>query len=82
MTTIPKNSIDLERENKQTNPSAHASTNLGKGQGQRIRNSTLFTSQGMTTIPKNSIDLEKENKKTNPSAHASTNLGKKYTQKV
>ncbi|KAG5571653.1 hypothetical protein H5410_061419 [Solanum commersonii] len=28
MPTIPKNSIDLEKENKQTNPSAHASTNL------------------------------------------------------
>ncbi|KAH0650507.1 hypothetical protein KY284_030419 [Solanum tuberosum] len=28
LTTIPKNSIDLEKENKQTNPSAHASTNL------------------------------------------------------
>ncbi|KAH0633356.1 hypothetical protein KY284_036142 [Solanum tuberosum] len=74
MTTIPKNSIDLEKENKQTNPSAHASTNLGKGRGQGITNSTLFTSQGMPTIPKNSIDLEKENKQTNPSAHASINL--------
>ncbi|KAH0721508.1 hypothetical protein KY284_006538 [Solanum tuberosum] len=74
MTTIPKNSIDLEKENKQTNPSAHASTNLGKGRGQRITNSTLFTSQGMPTIPKNSIDLEKENNQTNPSAYASTNL--------
>ncbi|KAG5574211.1 hypothetical protein H5410_054345 [Solanum commersonii] len=74
-TTIPKNSIDLEKENKQTNPLAHASTNLGKGRGQGLTNSTLFTSQGMTTLPKNSIDLEKENKQTNPSAHASTNLG-------
>uniref|UniRef100_M1DE00 Transposon protein, CACTA, En/Spm sub-class n=1 Tax=Solanum tuberosum TaxID=4113 RepID=M1DE00_SOLTU len=74
MTTIPKNSIDLEKENKQTNPSAHASINLGKGRGQGIINSTLFTSQGIPTIPKNSIDLEKENKQTNPSAHASTNL--------
>uniref|UniRef100_M1ALB6 Uncharacterized protein n=1 Tax=Solanum tuberosum TaxID=4113 RepID=M1ALB6_SOLTU len=76
MPTIPKNSIDHEKENKQTNPSAHASINLGKGRGQGITNSTLFTSQGMPTIPKNSIDLEKENKQTNPSAHASTNLGK------
>uniref|UniRef100_M1DX22 Transposon protein, CACTA, En/Spm sub-class n=1 Tax=Solanum tuberosum TaxID=4113 RepID=M1DX22_SOLTU len=76
MATIPKNSIDLEKENKQTNPSAHASTNLGKGGGQGLTNSTLFTSQGMATKPKNSIDLEKENKQTNPSAHASTNLGK------
>ncbi|KAH0633143.1 hypothetical protein KY285_018577 [Solanum tuberosum] len=74
MPTIPKNSIDLEKENKQTNPSAHASINLGKGRGQGIINSTLFTSQGIPTIPKNSIDLEKENKQTNPSAHASTNL--------
>ncbi|KAH0655500.1 hypothetical protein KY285_030382 [Solanum tuberosum] len=75
MATIPKNSIDLEKENKQTNPSAHASTNIGKGRGQGLTNSTLFTSQGMATKPKNSIDLEKENKQTNPSAHASTNLG-------
>ncbi|KAH0654399.1 hypothetical protein KY289_032077 [Solanum tuberosum] len=75
MTTIPKNSIDLEKENKQTNPSTHASTNIGKGRGQGLTNSTLFTSQGMATKPKNSIDLEKENKQTNPSAHASTNLG-------
>ncbi|KAK6791356.1 hypothetical protein RDI58_010437 [Solanum bulbocastanum] len=30
MSTIPKNSIDLEKENKQTNPSTHASTNLVK----------------------------------------------------
>uniref|UniRef100_A0A3Q7H6H7 Uncharacterized protein n=1 Tax=Solanum lycopersicum TaxID=4081 RepID=A0A3Q7H6H7_SOLLC len=28
MPTIPKNSIDLEKENKQTNPSAYASTNV------------------------------------------------------
>ncbi|KAG5576785.1 hypothetical protein H5410_056919, partial [Solanum commersonii] len=75
MTMIPKNSIDLEKENKQINCSAHASTNLGKGQGQGLTHSTLFTSQGMITIPKNSIDLEKENKQINPSAHASTNLG-------
>ncbi|KAH0698096.1 hypothetical protein KY289_015578, partial [Solanum tuberosum] len=75
MATIPKNSIDLEKENKQTNPSAHASTNIGKGRGQGLTNSTLFTSQGMATKPNNSIDLEKENKQTNPSAHASTNLG-------
>uniref|UniRef100_M1CZ03 Protein kinase-coding resistance protein n=1 Tax=Solanum tuberosum TaxID=4113 RepID=M1CZ03_SOLTU len=75
MSTIPKNSIDLEKENKQTNPSAHASTNLGKGRRQGLTNSTLFTSQRMATKPKNSIDLEKENKQTNPSAHASTNLG-------
>ncbi|WMV08510.1 hypothetical protein MTR67_001895 [Solanum verrucosum] len=75
MITIPKNSIDLEKENKQINPSVHASTNLGKGRGQGLTNSTLFTSQGMITIPKNSINLEKENKQINPSAHASTNLG-------
>ncbi|KAG5589912.1 hypothetical protein H5410_040426 [Solanum commersonii] len=75
MTMIPKNSIDLEKDNKQINRSAHASTNLGKGRGQRLTNSTLFTSQGMITIPKNSIDLEKENKQINPSAHASTNIG-------
>ncbi|KAH0655355.1 hypothetical protein KY285_030237 [Solanum tuberosum] len=75
MATIPKNSIDLEKENKQTNPSAHASTNIGKGRRQGLTNSTLFTSQRMATKPKNSIDLEKENKQTNPSAHASTNLG-------
>ncbi|KAH0636044.1 hypothetical protein KY290_036449 [Solanum tuberosum] len=75
MTMIPKNSIDLEKENKQINRSAHASTNLGKGRGQGLTNSTLFTSQGMITIPKNSIDLEKENKQINPSAHASTTLG-------
>ncbi|WMV08999.1 hypothetical protein MTR67_002384 [Solanum verrucosum] len=76
MTTIPKNSIDLDKENKQTNPSAHALTNLGKGRGQGITNSTLFTSQRMPTIPKNSIDFDKENKQINPSTHASTNLGK------
>ncbi|XP_049390478.1 uncharacterized protein LOC125854919 isoform X2 [Solanum stenotomum] len=75
MTMIPKNSIDLEKENKQINRSAHASTNLGKGRGQGLTNYTLFTSQGMITIPKNSIDLEKENKQINPSVHASTNLG-------
>ncbi|KAH0725078.1 hypothetical protein KY284_000943 [Solanum tuberosum] len=75
MITIPKNSIDVEKENKQINPSAHASTNLGKGRGQGLTNSTLFTSQGMITIPKNSINLEKENKQINPSAHVSTNLG-------
>ncbi|WMV08298.1 hypothetical protein MTR67_001683 [Solanum verrucosum] len=76
MATIPKNSIDLEKENKQTNPSAHASTNIGKGRGQGLTNSILFTSQGMATKPKNSIDLEKEHKQTNPSTHAWTNLGK------
>uniref|UniRef100_M1DI24 Transposon protein, CACTA, En/Spm sub-class n=1 Tax=Solanum tuberosum TaxID=4113 RepID=M1DI24_SOLTU len=76
MTMIPKNFIDLEKENKQINRSAHASPNLGKGRGQGLTNSTLFTSQGMITISKNSIDLEKENKQINPSAHASTNLGK------
>ncbi|KAL3344637.1 hypothetical protein AABB24_023867 [Solanum stoloniferum] len=75
MTTIPKNSIDLDKENKQINRSTHASTKLGKGQGQGLTNSTLFTSQGMITIPKNSIDLEKESKQINPSALASTNLG-------
>ncbi|KAH0645107.1 hypothetical protein KY284_032991 [Solanum tuberosum] len=58
------------------------SAKAGKGRGQGLTNSTLFTSQGMTMIPKNSIDLEKENKQTNPSAHASTNLGKQYTQEV
>ncbi|KAG5630533.1 hypothetical protein H5410_002250, partial [Solanum commersonii] len=82
MITIPKNSIDLEKENKQINPSAHASTNLGKGRGQGLTNSTLFTSQGMITIPKNSINLEIENKQINPSDHASTNLGNQYTQEV
>ncbi|KAH0644768.1 hypothetical protein KY284_032652 [Solanum tuberosum] len=64
----------------------HSCTNLsakaGKGRGQGLTNSTLFTSQGMTTIPKSSIDLEKENKQTNPLAHTSTNLDKKYTQEV
>ncbi|KAG5568355.1 hypothetical protein H5410_064628 [Solanum commersonii] len=43
MITIPKNSIDLEKENKQINPSAHASTNLGstvEGRGQGLKSST------------------------------------------
>ncbi|KAK6793982.1 hypothetical protein RDI58_007435 [Solanum bulbocastanum] len=76
MTTIPRKSIDLDKENKQINHSAHASTNLGKGHGQGLTNSTLFSSQGMITIPKNSINLEKEKMQINPSAYASTNLGK------
>ncbi|KAG5595478.1 hypothetical protein H5410_036710, partial [Solanum commersonii] len=42
MITIPKNSIDLEKKNKQINPSAHASTNLGKQYTQKIETSKIF----------------------------------------
>ncbi|KAG5594887.1 hypothetical protein H5410_036119 [Solanum commersonii] len=61
MPTIPKNSIDLEKENKQTNPSAHASTNLasvGKGRGQGPKSSTFFTSQGMGMKHNNNMASE------------------------
>ncbi|KAG5571964.1 hypothetical protein H5410_061730 [Solanum commersonii] len=60
MITIPKNSIDLEKENKQINPSAHASTNLGKGRGQGLKSSTLCISQGMGMKYNNYMTSESE----------------------
>ncbi|KAG5595476.1 hypothetical protein H5410_036708, partial [Solanum commersonii] len=63
MITIPKNSIDLEKKNKQINPSAHASTNLGstgEGRGQRLKSSTLCISQGMGMKYNNYMTSESE----------------------
>ncbi|KAG5611368.1 hypothetical protein H5410_022649 [Solanum commersonii] len=62
MTMIPKNSIDLEKENKQINCSAHASTNLGSTRegGQGLKSSTLCISQGMGMKYNNYMTSESE----------------------
>ncbi|KAH0657059.1 hypothetical protein KY285_031941 [Solanum tuberosum] len=55
-------------------------TRMGRGQG--LKNSTMYTSQGMETIHKKSIALEKENMQINTPTLASTHQVKQYTQKV
>ncbi|KAG5595118.1 hypothetical protein H5410_036350 [Solanum commersonii] len=51
-------------------------------EGQGLKNSTMYTSQGMETIHKKSIALEKENMQINTLTLASTHQVKQYTQKV
>ncbi|KAH0650206.1 hypothetical protein KY284_030118 [Solanum tuberosum] len=53
-----------------------------KGRGQGLKNSTMYTSQGMETIHKKFIALEKENMQINTLTLASTHQVKQYTQKV
>lgn len=57
-------------------------SSIGMGRGQGLKNSTMYTSQGMETIHKKSIALEKENMQINTPTLASTHQVKQYTQKV
>ncbi|WMV10036.1 hypothetical protein MTR67_003421 [Solanum verrucosum] len=57
-------------------------SSIGKGRGQGLKNSTVYTSQGMETMHKKSTALEKENMQINTPTLASTHQVKQYTQKV